>query len=363
MNSKNAMKQFHASYQAYTLRFKKPAGTSRGALHTKETFFLKLADPDDPTCFGLGECAPLTGLSVDGGAGFEDKLAEVCQQLNEGLSPVDLDLAGYPALAFGLEMALLDWFGGGQRRLFAASFFTGDQAIPTHGLIWMGDRADMLGQVRRKVEQGFTCIKMKIGTLEFAEECALLTDIRREFSADKIELRLDANGAFTLENVLVRLQRLAEFEIAALEQPLKPGQWEAMAALCADSPIPLALDEELIDISTSTEKYTLLQTIRPHYLVLKPSLIGGFQSAEEWITLAEHAGVGWWVNSMLESNVGLNALCQWVSTLKPTLTQAMGTGQLFENNIPSPLQLKGTTLIYDQALAWDFSQINDIDNL
>lgn len=350
---------FTATYKKYTLYFKKPAATSRGALHSKETYFLFLRDPNDPTRFGLGEASPLPGLSRDGGPGFEERVAEVCRRLNQGASPAALDVSDWPALAFGLETALLDWQEGGTRRLFDTAFSRGEASLPTHGLIWMANQAGMLQQIQAKVAQGFRCLKLKVGALDWAEELALLVDIRRAYSPEQIELRLDANGAFTAENALDRLHALAPFAIFALEQPLKPGQWPALAELCAASPIPIALDEELIGITTLADKRALLETIKPQHLVLKPALIGGFTAAEEWLNLARPRGIGWWVNSMLESNVGLNALCQWVSTLPPAVTHGLGTGQLFDNNIPARLRLEGPELRYDPTLAWDLSAIDD----
>ncbi|MEW5956225.1 MAG: o-succinylbenzoate synthase [Chloroflexota bacterium] len=346
-----------ASYKKYTLRFKKPAGTSRGTLRQKTVFFIRLADRRRPDRLGLGECAPWPGLSPDDRPDFEAKLAGVCDALNRGQSPTELDLAGWPALAFGLETAWLDWQHGGSRRLFENDFSRRGQPLPIHGLIWMGSPEEMLHQVQRKVSQGHTCLKLKIGALDFAAECAVLADIRRRYPPDQIELRLDANGAFAPEIALERLTGLAQFHIHAIEQPIKPGHWPAMAALCAHSPIKIALDEELIGVTSLAGKRELLATIEPHYLVLKPALLGGLASAETWIALAQELGSGWWVNSALESNIGLNALCQWTSSLNPTMVQGLGSGQLYTNNIPSPIKPSGGALIYDHALAWDVSAI------
>ncbi len=358
------MSAFTASYQKYTLVFKKPAMTSRGALLTRDVYFLRLRTPPSippnrgEALLGLGECGPLPGLSVDDRPDFEAKVAEVCRDLNRGCPPDDLELTGFPALAFGLEMALLDWRGGGQRRLYHNPFSRGQASLPTHGLVWMADPAGLRHQIEQKVAQGFTCLKLKVGALDFETECRLLANVRRTYPADRIQLRLDANGAFTPENALERLTALAAFDIFALEQPLKPGQPTALAEVCRHSPIPIALDEALIGVSSRADKAALLQTIRPHYLVLKPSLIGGFAAAEAWIHLAESLGIGWWVNSMLESNIGLNAIYQWVGSLGVTLTQGLGTGQLYTNNIPAPLGLVGAGLRYDPGGAWDVSAID-----
>jgi L-alanine-DL-glutamate epimerase-like enolase superfamily enzyme len=222
----------------------------------------------------------------------------------------------------------------------------------------MGSPADMLRQAHQKVSQGHTCLKLKVGALEFGEECALLAEIRRRYPAERLELRLDANGAFTPEVALDRLGELAQFQIHSIEQPLKPGQWAALAALCATSRVKIALDEELIGISSTGRRQKLLAEIRPHYLVLKPALLGGFAAAEAWLELARQAGIGWWVNSALESNIGLNALGQWTSALNPATVQGLGTGQLYSNNIPSPIKPVRGTLVYDDdSLAWDVSGI------
>lgn len=351
------MNHFTASYQKYRLVFKKPARTSRGALLTRDVFFLRLKS-EKPERLGLGECGPLPGLSVDDRPDFEATVAEVCHALNRGASADDLDLTDFPALAFGLEMALLDWRGGGRRRLYQNAFSLGQATLPTHGLVWMADPVELRCQIEQKVAQGFTCLKLKVGALAFETECQLLADIRRTYPADRIQLRLDANGAFTPENVLERLTALAAFDIFAIEQPLKPGQRAALANLCRHSPIPIALDEELIGIHRRAEKKALLEQIRPDYIVLKPSLLGGFAAAEAWIELAEPLGVGWWVNSMLESNIGLNAICQWVGSLKTDLTQGLGTGQLYTNNIPAPLHVAGAGLRYDPGGVWDISAIS-----
>lgn len=345
---------FTASYQTYTLHFKQPAGTSRGVLRSKPACFLRLAAPGR---VGLGEAALWPGLSPDDRPDFEARLAAVCRALNRGQPPAELDLAAWPALAFGLETARLDWAGGGTRRLFDTPFSRGKESIPLHGLIWMGRPADMLQQVHHKISQGHTCLKLKVGALDFDTECALLADIRRHYSPETVELRLDTNGAFSADAALDRLGRLAQFHIHSLEQPLKPGQWPALAALCAHSPINIALDEELIGLTTPAQKTALLAQVKPHYLVLKPALLGGIAAAQEWITLAQAAGTGWWVNSALESTIGLNALAQWVSFLRPAGVQALGTGQLFTNNIPSPLRPAHGALTLDPALAWDVSAI------
>jgi O-succinylbenzoate synthase len=351
------MNPFAASYKKYTLIFKKPAGTSRGVLRTKTVFFIRLTDRHQPDRVGLGECAPWPGLSLDDRPDFEAKLDDVCAALSHGYPLEELDLVDFPALAFGLDTAWRDWQQGGTRQLFKNDFSLGRKSIPSHGLIWMGAPADMLQQIHHKVGQGHTCIKLKIGALDFEAECTLLSKIRRHYSPDQIELRLDANGAFAADIALERLRELARFQIHSIEQPIKPGQWQAMANLCTHSPIKIALDEELIGLTPAVSKKELLTEIKPHCLVLKPALLGGFNTAEEWITLAQELGMGWWVNSALESNIGLNALGQWTSSLNLTTIQGLGTGQLYTNNIPSPIKPTHGALSYDKTLDWDVSEI------
>ncbi len=346
-----------ASYKKYTLVFKKPAATSRGTLPAKTVYFIRLSDRRQPDRVGLGECAPWPGLSVDDRPDFEAKLAEVCEALKAGQPPTEFDLADWPALAFGLEMAWRDWQHGGSRQLFENEFSRGRKLIPIHGLIWLDSPADMLQQVHLKVSQGHTCIKLKVGALDFEAERALLAEVRRCYPPERIELRLDANGAFSPDIALERLTDLARFQIHSIEQPLKAGQWPAMARLCARSPIKIALDEELIGITSTARKKELLAKIKPHYLVLKPALLGGFAAAEAWLALAQELGIGWWVNSALESNIGLNALGQWTSSLNATIIQGLGNGQLYTNNIPSPIKLARGLLVYDTTVGWDVSQL------
>jgi o-succinylbenzoate synthase len=348
-----------ASYKKYALRFKKPAGTSRGYLYRQDNYFIRLARRDNPTCFGLGECGPLAGLSLDDRPDLERRLARICDDINRGRSPDDFDLADFPALAFGLEMARLDLQNGGQRILFETPFSRGEVSLPIHGLIWMAGREGLLKQVHQKVEAGFRCLKLKVGALDFEAECAVLNFIREAYPPDQIEIRLDANGAFKPDEALDKLNRLAQYQLHSIEQPVKPGQWPTLTGLCAKSPIPIALDEELIGLQTAADRQMLLETVKPRYLVLKPTLIGGFAAAECWIKEAEALGMGWWVNSALESNVGLNAIAQWTASLKPTMVQGLGTGGLYTNNIPSPIRLGGAALIHEAGKTWDLSAVAD----
>ncbi|MFN8487593.1 MAG: o-succinylbenzoate synthase [Caldilineaceae bacterium] len=341
----------------YTLDFKRPAATSRGALTTRQVYFLRAIDNEQPGVIGWGECGPMPGLSVDDRPDFREQVQRVCQQINAGVALEAIDLTSLPSLFFGLETALRDCQAGGQQRLYPTPFSRGEAPLATHGLIWMNTPDNVLRQIETKLAQGFRVIKMKVGALPLDQECAILAAIRRVHAADQIQLRLDANGAFTPENALETLVRFAEFAIHFLEQPIRPKQWEAMAELCAQSPIPIALDEELIGIHKPEQQQALLETIRPQHIILKPSLLGGLAASEAWIKRAESSGCQWWINSMLESNIGLNALCQWTSALDSERIHGLGTGQLFTNNIPSPLQLNGPLLSLNPANEWNFQCI------
>ena len=306
---------------------------------------------------GWGECGPMPKLSIDDRPDFAEQVQPICTQINTGAGPEQLDLSHLPSLAFGLETALCDLQMGGQQQLFNTNFSRGAAALATHGLIWMDTVDGILQQVAQKITQGFQVIKLKVGALPFGEECALLAAIRRQYPAEQITLRLDANGAFAPADALEKLNQLAAFDIHFLEQPIRAGQWPQMAEICAQSPIPIALDEELIGVHTAATRRALLETIRPQHLIIKPLLLGGFAASEQWIRLAEAAGGEWWINSLLESNIGLNALCQWTSALDSTRVHGLGTGQLFTNNIPSPLQLAGSQLQLNPADKWDFTCI------
>jgi o-succinylbenzoate synthase len=334
----------------YTLQFKRPAATSRGALRVREVVFLH-AEQDGVV--GWGECGLVQGLSRDDRADYVDTVAAVCARINRGAAPSQIDLSNLPSIAFGLETALLDLAGGGRQRLFATPFSRGEAALPIHGLIWMDAPAGMLAQIEGKIAQGCRVIKLKVGALSWEQELALLAELRRRWPAGQVELRLDANGAWTPDDAMARLDALAGLDVAFLEQPLQPGQPGAMAAICATSPIPIALDEELI---SAADPSPLLETIRPQHIVLKPSLLGGLAACERWISTAGRLGIGWWVNSLLESNIGLNAIAQWTSTFDDGRVHGLGTGQLFRNNVPSPLWLDGCGLRHAAAATWDFSE-------
>ena len=348
-----------ASYTPYTLHFKVPSGTSRGILTDKETYLVRVwddADPDpDPDRFGVGECALFRGLGADDRPEYESVLQQVCREIDRYDT---LDLAAWSSIRFGVETALLDWRYGGRRVVYPSDFADGQRGITINGLIWMGDKRTMAARIEEKLAAGFSCIKLKIGAIDFDDECDLLAFIRSRYGRDTIELRVDANGAFAPDRALEYLKRLSDYDLHSIEQPIRAGQWEAMARLCETSPLPIALDEELIGVNGAAEKRALLETVAPQYVVLKPSLVGGFTGTQEWIDAARVAGAGWWITSALESNVGLNAIAQFTATLPVEMPQGLGTGALYTNNIPSPLEQVGEQLLYNPAREWDFSGLS-----
>ncbi|TYZ14222.1 o-succinylbenzoate synthase [Hymenobacter lutimineralis] len=350
----------HLHYSQRALRFNFPARTSRGALTEHLAWYLHLSDDAQPGRTGLGEAAPLAGLSPDYGPGFEARLQQLCQEFNAqsfGAAPEavveKLVEPEWAALRFGLETALLDWQQGGQRQLFDTPFSRGEAGISINGLVWMGDAEFMRAQIRKKLTEGYTCLKLKIGGIDFATELELLRLIRREASPAELTLRVDANGAFRPVEALSKLQQLAEFSLHSIEQPIQPGQWPALASLCRSSPVPIALDEELINLTDKIRQTELLETVRPAYLVLKPTLLGGLAATSHWIALARQQELGWWLTSALESNVGLNAISQYTAQ-QPTqgMPQGLGTGQLYHNNVPAPLRIEAGQLWYDPENQW-----------
>ena len=344
-----------ASFQKYRLHFKEPSGTSRGILLDKDTYFIRIGEEGAETCFGLGECALFRGLSAEDRPDYEEKLREVCNRIAE----IEIaSLQEWSSIRFGVEMAFADLRQGGKRIYFPSAFSAGEAGIEINGLIWMGDRETMLQRIRAKLDAGFHCIKVKIGAIDFQSELDLLKFIRRRFGREDVELRVDANGAFAPETALERLDALAKYDLHSIEQPIRQGQWREMARLCARTPVPIALDEELIGVNDAGQKRELLEAIRPRYIILKPALAGGFSGTEEWIRLAEVRGIGWWVTSALESNIGLSALAQWTYGLQNPMPQGLGTGLLYTNNIPSPLQLTGERLYYRPQRMWDLSSIS-----
>jgi len=341
-----------ASYEKYVLKFKHPSGTSRGVLKEKETWFLKLTDKDK---IGIGECGMFRGLSVDDRPDFEDQLEELCQLINENQNfPPDF-LKEFPAIQMGYETALLSFNAKNTFKLFPSKFTRGEEYIPINGLVWMGDLTFMKDQIREKIAQGFGCIKLKIGALDFENEIDLLKGIRSSFSEEKLILRVDANGAFQRSEVLDKLKKLSDLGIHSIEQPIAANQQDAMREVCAISPLPIALDEELIGCFDRADRVALLDKIKPQYIILKPTLLGGFKSCEEWIELAKARSIGWWITSALESNLGLNAIAQWTYNLAPHSFQGLGTGGLFTNNIKAPLEVDSGYLKFNPKLNWNFN--------
>ena len=341
-----------ASYEKYILKFKHPSGTSRGVLKEKETWFLKLTDKDK---IGIGECGMFRGLSVDDRPDFEDQLQELCQLINENQNiPPDF-LKEFPAIQMGYETALLSFNAKNTFELFPSKFTRGEEDIPINGLVWMGDLTFMKEQISEKIAQGFTCIKLKIGALDFENEIELLKGIRSSFSKEKLILRVDANGAFQRSDIMDKLKKLSDLGIHSIEQPIAANQQEVMREVCAITPLPIALDEELIGCFDKADRAALLDKIKPQYIILKPTLLGGFKSCEEWIELAEARSIGWWITSALESNLGLNAIAQWTYNLEPHSFQGLGTGGLFTNNIEAPLEVDSGYLKFNPKLNWNLN--------
>jgi len=339
-----------ATFFKHTLQFKQASGTSRGVLTYKDTWFIELENND---LKGIGECGMFKGLSIDDREDFEETLKWACQNIHLGLDALLGQLVAFPSIQFGLEMAFRSLKQKLPFDLFPSEFTSGQDSIPINGLIWMGESSFMKQQIKDKLEAGFSCIKLKIGALDFDKELALLKSIRDEYDAQTIEIRVDANGAFKPREALEKLKRLSDFNLHSIEQPIKQGQLQEMAQLCLDTPLPIALDEELIGTFSVTNKQVLLQTIKPQYIILKPTLVGGFKGSQEWIDVAESHNIGWWVTSALESNIGLNAIAQWTYTLKNNLPQGLGTGGLFTNNVQAPLVVNSGRLFYDLKTKWN----------
>ena len=335
-----------------TLRFKQPAGTSRGVYRTRHSYFLDMTDDRKPGIHGVGECATLPDLSCDAIPEYESILRSVCRMVEQTKSiPYDM-LRPYPSILFGLETAKAQLDANGSTALFDTPFARGDEGIRINGLVWMGTFDEMYGRLEEKLQAGFHCVKLKIGAIGFEHEIELIRHIRETFTMDQVELRVDANGGFTPENAMARLEQLARYDIHSIEQPVRQHQWEDMARFCRQSPLPIALDEELIGVNVRSMKEMLLDKIRPQYIVLKPSLHGGMKGSQEWIAIAQEYGIGSWMTSALESNVGLNAIAHFAAkTYGPhvSMPQGLGTGQLFIDNIPMPLQIKGDELWYSKT--------------
>lgn len=328
-----------ATYLQYLLQFKRPSGTSRGVLLDKETFILTISEDRRK---GVGECAIFRGLSFDDRPDYEEKLKWLCENINQDASFLKEELKEFPSIWFGYEQAVQN-LKYGDSLYFPSDFTEGKSAITINGLIWMGAVGYMEEQIQEKLEKGFHCIKLKIG-VDWKSEHIILQKLREKFSKDQLELRVDANGGFSKEEAVIVLQQLADLHIHSIEQPIKAGNWDDMAELCAKTPTPIALDEELIGIVDPEEKKKLLEKIQPQYIILKPALVGGFSGSDEWISLAENLNIGWWITSALESNIGLNAIAQYTFTKKNPMPQGLGTGALFVNNFESDLELRNELL-------------------
>jgi len=346
-----------------TFHFKNPIGTSRGILTTKPSWFIEVWDDALTNVIGTGECNIIEGLSPDyeDELSYGEKLINICQILEDisynSIIPSLNDfynliatsaklsfLSENPSILFGLETAILDLLNGGKGIIFENDFSKGKRKIPINGLVWMGDEDFMKQQIDQKLRDGFTTIKMKVGAIDFERELDLLRSIRKNYSADQITLRVDANGAFLPKEARLIIEKLAELDIHSIEQPIKPGQWKAMKELCYRSPVAIALDEELIMIHERERRIELLQIIQPQFIILKPSLHGGIAGSKEWIELAEERNIQWWMTSALESNVGLNAICQFAGEYKNNLPQGLGTGSLYVDNTESDLVVENGTI-------------------
>jgi o-succinylbenzoate synthase len=337
-----------ATWQKRILQFKLPAGTSRGILTNHTVYYLILWHESNEATKGIGEAAPLPGLSLDFRPDFEAYLTDFCLKPNIN----DTKWDDFPSIRFAYETALLDLCHGGQKKIFDTPFFNEAQPIAINGLVWMADKENMLRQVKAKIDEGYHTIKLKIGNLDFEAEVSMIQHIRTEYN--QIEIRLDANGAFAPQDALEKLKRLSDFNIHSVEQPIKPNQVESMTFICKHSPIDIALDEELILKPLLIDlKIDLLKKIAPAYIILKPTLVGGFAATKEWISAAESLGISWWLTSALESNIGLNAIAQFTSLYHTTIPQGLGTGNLYENNVFSPLTVEKGFLNYQKDVLWE----------
>ncbi len=322
-----------AKWEKITLKFKQPSGTSRGVLTTKDSWLINIWDCANPKIIGIGEASIIKSLSPDWSDTFEEKIDEVVKNINQYTSKENLSQFNtYPSIQLAIETALLDLKNGGESIIFPSDFTYKKAPIKINGLIWMGEKAFMLEQIKAKIDAGFTCIKLKIGAIDFNTELELLKYIRSTYSEKDIEIRVDANGAFMPNDAMYKLEELSKYRLHSIEQPIKPGHIDEMYELCKKTPLPIALDEELIGHYDFKSKESLLNAIQPQYIILKPSLIGGFSGTNDWIKLANDLNIDWWITSALESNIGLNAIAQYTYTKHNSLPQGLGTGQLFTNN-------------------------------
>jgi o-succinylbenzoate synthase len=344
-----------ATYHKYLLNFKNPSGTSRGILYEKETWFILLESDGKK---GIGECGLLRGLSIDDRPDFEQNLVWTCNNIHLGKDKLWEALLEFPAIQFGVEMAFQSLASENSFLLFPSEFTNGQKSILINGLVWMGEEHFMKQQIEEKLANGFSCIKLKVGAIDFVQELQLLRYIRQNFDANTIEIRVDANGGFSRTDALDKIEELSGFQIHSIEQPIEKNQHDSMSVLCKTAKIPIALDEELIGVFSMQDKEALLVKIMPQYIILKPSFIGGFRGTLEWISLAKKYNIGWWITSALESNIGLNAIAQWTFLQHNLMPQGLGTGALYTNNFDCPLTVLVGQLWYKNDLDWDCNLIN-----
>lgn len=343
----------HARWIEHALQARFPLGTSKGTLHQRTVWYLLAWDDQRPDVVGIGEAAPFPGHSLEFPAEVRTKLVELCLHTHDWQQRLCSDLIAVPSVRAAVEQCLRDLEVGGTKELFPSEFTLGRRGIPINGLVWMGDKATMRDRIRSILANGYRVVKLKIGALDWAEEHALLKEVRNTFPARELELRVDANGAFDARTVMPVLQQLADLEVQSIEQPIAAGRYELMADLCATSPVPIALDEDLIGLHQHDARTALLDAVKPHHIVIKPSLVGGWQATQEWITLATARGMGWWITSALESSIGLNAIAQFTATLPFDRAQGLGTGGVYLNNIAAPLEVAHGALHFRPEHAWD----------
>jgi len=333
-------------------------GTSKGSITTRTVWYLIAWQHARPEVRGIGEAALFPGHSREFPADVKTKLLELCMDTSNWERRLTDDLVDVPSVRFAVEQCLRDLEAGGTKTLFPSEFTLGRQAIPINGLVWMGDKATMKQRIREQIEGGYTTVKMKIGAIGIDDELELLKAVRSEYRASDLILRVDANGAFSAQQAPDVLKRLADLQVHSIEQPVPPGLYEVMTELCARTPIPIALDEDLIGLNTHDAKVDLLDNLKPQYIVIKPSLVGGWAATQEWIDLAKARNIGWWITSALESSIGLNAIAQYTATLHVTMAQGLGTGKVYANNIPSPLLAEKGFLRYRPEEDWDLSDLH-----
>ena len=356
INSRNSP-DMRLEFAPYLLHFKEPGGTSRGILTEKPTFLIKIYDENNPEHFGIGEAAVFPGLSPEADGNYVWKLTELLANVAIGR---ETDLSSHSSIQFGLEQAILDYSNECRGLYFPGKFTEGNSCIEINGLVWMGDFDVMLQRLDKKFSEGFRCIKLKIGAIDWNSELDLLRHIRKRYSENELMIRVDANGGFSPDDCMNKLSSLADLAVHSIEQPIKAGQPEIMARICKDSPVPVALDEELIGKHGEEVKFDLLDKIRPSYIILKPALCGGFSGAGEWIEGAQERGIGWWITSALESNIGLNAIAQWTASIGAFGPQGLGTGNLFTDNFLTPVYLEKDNLKYNPEIKFDYSQFENL---